>query len=171
MLCLWDMNSTLVLLLACSIVFGALPLILRSNGALVLFTLCVGQILAGLIGGDLTNGIGSKVTSPLPIFTIVQIVLLVLPALLVMFIYRRAAKADILLHIFTYAVAVIVCFSAISTFLPYAAQSSVQDSNVYHQIHGYVGIVLSAGIIVSLVILWLKKPHHDKKQGKKHRSK
>ena len=81
MLCLWDMNSTLVLLLACSIVFGVLPLFLRSNGALVLFTLCVGQILAGLIGGDLTNGIGSKVTSPLPIFTIVQIVLLVLPAL------------------------------------------------------------------------------------------
>jgi len=165
------MNSTLVLLLACATIFGVLPLFLRSNGALVLFTLCVGQILAGLVGSDVSNNISTKVSSPLPIFTIVQIVLLVVPALLVMFIYRRAAKADILLHIFTYAVAVIVCFSAIATFLPYAAQTSVQDSSVYSQIHSYVGVILSAGIIASLVILWLKKPHHDKKHGKKHRSK
>ena len=165
------MNSTLVLLLACSVVFGVLPLFLRSNGALVLFTLCVGQILASLAGSDVSNSISTKVSSPRPIFTIVQIVLLVVPALFVMFIYRRAAKADILLHIFTYAVAVILCFSAISTFLPYAAQTSVQDSSVYHQIHSYVGVILSAGIIFSLVILWLKKPHHDKKHGKKHRSK
>jgi hypothetical protein len=32
-------------------------------------------------------------------------------------------------------------------------------------------MILSAGIIVSLVILWLKKPHHDKKHGKKHHGK
>ena len=165
------MNSTLVILTLVAVIFGLLPLILRSNGALVLFTLCVGQILSGLIGLDVANKINIQTSSPLPLYTIVQIVILILPALLVMLLYRKAAKADILLHLITYAAAVIVCFSAIVTMLPYGTQLSVQDSTIYHQIHGYVGMILSAGIIVSLVILWLKKPHHDKKHGKKHHGK
>jgi len=160
--------SAPVLLGIIAVVFGIAPIILRSNAVYILLALCAGEILARLTGQDITQIANSIISADVPMYSIVQIVLLVISPLLLLFLYRKSVKADIVLQIIPAAAAVILCFMFVIAKLPYETQNALQGSSLYDLLKPYFGLAIAAGMVSSVVWFWLKKPKHEKHDKKKH---
>jgi len=160
--------SAPVLLGIIAVVFGLVPILFRSNAVYVLLALCGGEILAKLASQDVTQIVNSIIQTNLPTYSIVQIVLLVLPPLLVLIWYRKSVRADIILQIIPAVSAALLCFMFVVAKLPYDTQSTLQNSDIYAFVKPYFGLAIAVGMASSLVWFWTKKPHHEKHDKKKH---
>lgn len=160
-----------ILLGIIAVVFGVLPLILRSNAVLILLALCGGEVLARLVGQDVTQIVNSIVATDLPTFSIVQIILLVILPLLIVIWYKKAVKLPYLaLHIIPAIATVLLCFMFVVAKLPYDVQNTMQNSDIYLNVKPYFGMVMAAAMAVSAVWLFLKKPkRHKPEDAKKHK--
>lgn len=160
--------SAPILLGIIAVIFGVAPLILRSNVVFMLLALCGGEVLARLAGQDLTQIVNSIITTNFPMYSVVQIVLLVLAPLLLLFWYRKSTSIDVVLHIVAAVSLVVLCFMFVIAKLPYDTQSALQNSNLYSIIKPYFGLAIGVGMVASLLWFWSKKPKHEKHDKKKH---
>jgi hypothetical protein len=152
------------------VVFGIMPILLRSNAVYILLTLCAGDLFAHLAARDVTQIISSAVTVNAPIYSIVQISLLVAVPLILLFLYKKTAGSTIFLQIIAAAVSVVVCFMLVTTSLPYDTQTVIKESDIYSTIQPYYSAAVAAGLFISIIYFWIQKPGHLKKRSKKHRS-
>ena len=153
------------------VVFGVIPIILRSNIVLILLALCAGEVLARLMGNDVTQIVNSVVATDYPMMSIVQIVLLVILPLLLVFWYKKAVKLPYMfLHIIPALALVLLCFMFVVAKLPYDLQNTMQNSNIYLTVKPYFGLVMAAAMATSAVWLFMKKPkRHKPDDVKKHK--
>lgn len=160
-----------ILLGIIAVVFGVLPILIRSNVVLILLALCAGEVLARLMGNDVTQIVNSFVATDVPMYSIVQIVLLVVLPLLIVFWYKKAVKLHYMaLHIIPAIATVLLCFMFVVAKLPYDMQNTMQNSNVYLTVKPYFGLVMAAAMATSAVWLFLKKPkRHKPDDEKKHK--
>lgn len=160
--------SAPILLGIIAVVFGVAPLLFRSNTVYILLMLCAGELLARLTAQDLTQVVNSLIATDLPTYSIVQIILLLIPPLLVLFWYRKSVNVDVILHIIPAVSTVLLCYMLVVAKLPYDVQNSLQESNIYGLIKPYFGLAIGAGMLSSLIWFWAKKPKHEKHDKKKH---
>lgn len=160
--------SAPVLLGIIAVTFGVAPILFRSNAVYILLALCGGEVLARLTGQDVTQIMNSIITVDVPMYSIVQIFLLTIAPFLLIFLYRKSVKADMLLQIIPAIAAVLLCFMFIIAKLPYDTQNSLQSSTMYELLKPYFGLSIAAGMVSSIVWFWLKKPKHEKHDKKKH---
>ena len=160
-----------ILLGIIAVVFGVIPIILRSNIVLILLALCAGEVLARLMGNDVTQIVNSVVATDYPMMSIVQIVLLVILPLLLVFWYKKAVKLPYMfLHIIPALALVLLCFMFVVAKLPYDLQNTMQNSNIYLTVKPYFGLVMAAAMATSAVWLFMKKPkRHKPDDVKKHK--
>lgn len=152
-----------ILLGIIAVVFGVLPIIIRSNVVLIFLALCAGEVLARLMGNDATQIVNSFVATDVPMYSIVQIVLLVILPLLIVVWYKKAVKLQyIALHILPALATVLLCFMFVVAKLPYDMQNTMQNSNIYLTVKPYFGLVMAAAMATSAIWLFLKKPKHRK---------
>lgn len=162
------MNAPIVFGLL-AVVFGVLPIILRSNAVLMLLTLCSGEVLARLTSQDLTQLASSFITADIPLYSIIQIILLTIAPLLIMIWYRKSAKSDIIIQVLVAVCVAVLSIMLITSKLPYETQANLQNSSLYESIKPYFGVAMAAGLFLSLIRLWLKRPRHAKPEDtKKH---
>jgi hypothetical protein len=158
-----------ILLGIIAVIFGIAPLLLRSNAVFILLALCGGEVLARLVSQDVTQIMTSIITADVPMFSIVQIVLLLILPLLILIWYRKSVKVSMLaLHIVPAAAAVLLCFMFVVAKLPYETQTTLQSSDLYELLKNYFGIAIAAGMAGNAVWFWLKKPKREKHDDKKH---
>ena len=160
--------SAPILLGIIGVVFGIAPILFRSNAVYMLLALCGGEVLARLAAQELTQIINSLITVDFPMYSVVQIVLLVAAPIILLFLYRKTVKADMILQIIPAAAATLLCFMFVIAKLPYDAQNSLQASDLYTLVKPYFGLAIAAGMIASIIWFWLKKPKHDKHHKNKH---
>lgn len=160
--------SAPILLAIIGVVFGLVPILFRSNAIFVLLTLCGAEILARLTAQDITQIVNSIVATNWPMYSIVQIVLLLLPPLLVLIWYRKSVSVDIFLQIIPAIATALLCFMFVVAKLPYDTQVKLQASQIYSLIEPYFGVAIGAGMLASLIWFLMKKPKHEKHHKKKH---
>lgn len=149
------------------VVFGVIPLLIGSNAVYILLTLCAGNLLAMLAAKDVTQIANSIITVNVPLFSYVQIFLLVIAPLIVLVIYRKSTGAGRILQIIPAAATVLVCFTLVTAMLPGDMQSNIQNSNLYSLLNPFFEFAIAAGLLVSVFYLWTKRPRGHK-SGKKH---
>ena len=163
------MDDASILLGIIAVVFGLLPILLRSNAVYILLALCAGDLLATLASKDVTQIIGSTVNINGPVYSVVQITLLVVAPIILLFLYKKSAGSTFLLQLVAAAASVLVCFMLVAMSLPYDMQNNIQNSNLYLTVKPYFSVAIAAGLFVSLIYFWIKKPSR-KKHGKKHKA-
>lgn len=151
-----------------AIIFGIAPIVLRTNAVYMLLALCAGEVLARLTAQDVTQIASSFITADIPLYSIVQITLLLIAPILVMVWYRKAAKSDIILQIFAAAATAVLCVMFVIAKLPYEPQNALQGADLYITLKPYFSVAIAAGVFVSLLWFWVKKPKHEKPEDKKH---
>lgn len=157
------MDPTLIIVILCTVVFGILPLFFRSNAILIFFALSAGELLARLTAQDATQFVRSlPATSNMPVFTIVQIVLLVVAPLVVLFGYRNNTKpGQLFLHLLPAIASVVVAIMLIVAKLPYDTKTAVEESGLYLAIEPYFALAVAAGLFSSVMYLIVTRPKHD----------
>ena len=83
-----------ILLGILAVVFGLVPLMIGSNAVYIFLTLCAGEVLATLAASDLTKLANETISSNLPKYTIVQLVLLLIVPLMLLVIFKRSIKSS-----------------------------------------------------------------------------
>ena len=164
------MSIALIVIIVLVVLFGVMPLLLRSNAVLIFFALCAGELLARLTAQDATQFLRSlPATNNLPLYSIVQIALLLLPPIFILFGYRNSSKAGQLFFMILPAVAsVIVGIMLIVAKLPYETKATVEASSLYTTISPYFSVAIAAGLVSSTLYLIATAPNPHKR--KKHKN-
>jgi hypothetical protein len=158
-----------VLLAVIAVVFGAVPLLIGSNAVYMLLTLCTGELLAQLVAKDITQIINSFVSINGPVYSVVQIILLVIAPLIILVMFRKGVKPPKrVLQIVPAVSAVIICFILVVAKLPYDSAHQIQSSDLYLFIKPYYELAVAVGLFTSLIFLWTKRPK-SKLEDKKHK--
>lgn len=164
------MSIALIVIICISVVFGILPLILRSSAVLIFFALCAGELLARLTAQDATQFLrGMPATDALPLFSIVQIALLLLPPIFILFGYKNSNKSSqVFFQILPAVASVIVGVMLIVSKLPYETKQLVESSSAYSYVSPYFSVAIAAGLLSSTLYLIAiaPKPHKHKKHKK-----
>jgi uncharacterized membrane protein YedE/YeeE len=161
------MDISFIIGIACLAV-GVCALVFRSNAVYMLLALCGGFVLADLVAQDLTQIINSVVNINVPVFSYVQMVLLLILPLILLLMYRKSAGVALVLQIVPIVAFILLSFMFVTDMLPYDIQNQVKDSQTYNIVQPYFELAIAAGMLASLFYFWSKKPHREK-HGKKHK--
>lgn len=156
--------GTVVVLAVIGLVFGIAPLFLRSSAVLIFLSLCAGEILARLTSQDVTQMVSSFASlNNLPVYSIVQIFLLVIAPIVLLFAYKNSVKPSMLfVHIIPALASVVVCVMLVVTKLPYDTKTAIEASDLYTTIKPFFSLAIAAGLLSSVFYLVAVKPKHDK---------
>jgi len=163
------MDPAILVIGASFIVFGILPIVLRSSAVLIFLTLAAGELLARLTAQDATQLVRSlPATSGLPTYSIVQIVLLTVVPILILFAYKNSSKpSQLFFHILPAVASVLVCVLLVTAKLPYETKDAVESSGIYGSIEPFFSVAVAAGLLSSAFYVISTKPKHHK--DKKHK--
>lgn len=153
------------------VIFGILPVLLRSSAVLIFLTLAAGELLSRLTSQDATQFVRSlPATNGLPSYSIVQIILLTIVPLVLLFAYKNSIKpSQLFFHLLPAVASVIVCVMLVTAKLPYETKEAVEKSGIYVALEPFFGVAVAAGLLSSAFYLIGTKPRHHK--DKKHRHK
>lgn len=156
--------GTVIIIAVIGVIFGLLPLLLRSSAVLVFLSLCAGEILARLTSQDITQMVSSfGALSNFPIYSAVQIFLLVIAPVVLLFAYKKSVKPSmIFVQIIPALASVAVCIMLVVAKLPYDTKIVIESSNLYIMIKSFFSLAIAAGLLSSLFYLVAIKPKHDK---------
>jgi hypothetical protein len=162
------MQATYIVIISAGILFGLLPLFLRSNAVLIFFALCAGELLARLTAQDATQFLKSlPATNGLPLFSIVQISLLLLPPLVILIGYRNTIRpSQLFFHILPAVAGVLVAIMLVVVKLPYDTQEAIKSASTYVTIEPFFSVAVAAGLLSSTLYLIFNTPKHHKKHKK-----
>jgi hypothetical protein len=164
------MDASYIVIICAAILFGILPLFLRSNAVLIFFALCAGELLARLTAQDATQFLRSlPATSGLPLFSIVQISFLLLPPLVILIGYRNTIRpGQLFFHILPALAGVLVAIMLVVVKLPYDTQESIKAATTYSTMEPFFSVAVAAGLLSSTLYLIANAPRHHKnhKKGK-----
>ena len=153
-------------------VVGILPIVWRSKGAHVFLLLCAGNLLSASVSGTLTNEIRSAATTEsIPVQNIVQGVLLLLPAVLVVFLSRGSVKKrKAPFHLIPALAAGLLAYLWFIRVFPFDQFSVLENAEVTQQLMRIRDTALVAGILSCLALVLVDRPKPDdldsKKKGK-----
>ena len=150
---------------ACALL-GVLAIILRSNAVYMLLTLCAGAILAELTAQDVTQILNSLISVNIPIYSYVQIALLLIAPVILLIMYRKSAGSKLILQLVPAIVFALISFMVISEALPYDMQTQIKESQIYSFIEPYYEIAIAVGLFACMFYFWIQKPRHDKPSKK-----
>lgn len=165
------MNPSLVLFVASGVLFGLLPIVFRSSAVAVFLTLCAGSIASKLVAQDITQVINSVINFNVPMFSIVQIAIIVIGPVVLLFGLKGSVKpAGLLWQLVPAVASAVLAVMFITVALPYDMQKTIQESQLYGYAQPYFALAAAAGLLASVLHLWALKPKkHHEKHGKKHK--
>jgi hypothetical protein len=143
-------------------------LLLRSNAAIVFLSLCAGSVLATYASNDALSVVSGKVAqNNLP--SLVQIGLLVVPAILSLLMLRKSVSpAKLPLNAITAVAAGVLVVILVVPLLPGGVQANILQSSIWSQTAKYHSWAIAGGTFITLVSLWLTKPHKEGHRKKSH---
>lgn len=157
--------NPIILLVIIAVIFGVLPLIMRSNIVAMFMSLFVGEAIALLLAQDITDIIGSVVNLNIPLYNIVQISLLIITPLLLLFLTKKSiGPVGFFMQIVPAVALVVVCFMFISAKLPYDQQHIVEGSKYYIMAKPYVGVLIGAALVFCIIYIASHKPKNESKK-------
>lgn len=146
-----------------------LCVILRVNAALVFLALCAGSVAAQFVGGDAQQIFNSFFPNSSQISgSIVQITLILLPALLtILFMRRSITGSKSLFNLLPAIAAGLLTALLIVPELPPGTRYSISGTQAWSLITQFQSFIIALGVVLSLLLLWGTKSKHGKDKHKK----
>jgi hypothetical protein len=159
-------NIALLLAIAIPVV---LILLLRSNGAIVFLSLCAGALLVRFVGNEASlvgSAVGNNSSTVSQYF---QLSLLLLPVVLSTIFMRKTMTGPKMLFNIPAALAVGAVGVLLAVpLLPAGPQATITGLNGWTLLQRSKEIVVIAGVVASLVVLWITTPRNQEAH-KKHK--
>jgi hypothetical protein len=165
------MDPALIVIGISAVIFGILPIALRSSAVYIFLTLAAGELLSRLTAQDATQFVRSfPAPNSMPTYSIVQISLLLVVPILILIAYKNSMKpSQLFFHLLPALASVLVCVMLVTAKLPYETKDVVENSGIFKVIEPFFSVAVAAGLLSSAFYLMAIKPKHDK--HKKHRHK
>lgn len=150
-------------------IFGVLPIIWRAKGAHIFLLLCAGSLLSASVSGSITTEIKNAAeTDNIPVLSIVQGALLLLPALIGLIISRGTVKKKkTVFHVLPSLASGVLAYLWFIRILPFDQFNAVQAAEVTQQLSKLRDGALVAGILSCLFLIWMDRPKANEEEGKK----
>ena len=85
------MNETIILAVISVVIFFIAPIVLKSNAIYMFLLLAVSELTSNVVSKEATKFLSSFIPSAtIPLYSVVQIAILVLPPIFILFVYRKA---------------------------------------------------------------------------------
>lgn len=147
--------------------------VIRTNAAVVFFSVCGGSVLATQLGSE-ASLLSSTVIKDGDINkSVAYIALTVLPALLsAIFLRGSISSSKSFFNIFPAISVGLLLALLIIPQLPSSVSSELLQSSVWGTLQEYQPLILVGGVITSIMLLWLTHRHSHgskRKRNKRHR--
>lgn len=150
-------------------VVAVIMLGVRTNAAVVFFSLCAGSVLASQLGSE-ASLISSTVISDGELnHGIIYSVLIIAPSLLSAFFLRKSVSSSKLLaNVLPAAAFVMLLILLVTPQLPADVREVIVNDNItWDYLQQFQPIILMVGMLSSIFMLWVNQKT-DKKSKKKH---
>jgi len=148
-----------------------LSFVLRVNAGVLFLALCTGSVLVDFVSNDaiqIANSFFSHNNGTV-INSVIQLALLLLPAVLtIVFMRRSMTGAKTLINILPAVASGLLTALLAVPLLSAGTQHNIMASQAWSILEQFQSLIIGAGAFVSLLVLWSSKPKHDKKD-KKHK--
>jgi hypothetical protein len=164
-----SMNAMAVFLFA-FILIGVLPILTRAKGASVFMMLCVGKALMEISSDEVGLAARLVLNSNLPVDAIAKIFLMLLPALLALFVTKKAAKKKFPYHIIPSIVAGLLAgFWSVGIL---GKSDGFESSPTYTYVNTNITVILLVGILSTIFLMFVERPKPVKPEdGEGHHAK
>ena len=153
------MQYSLVLVIPIAVVL-VVQLLLRTNSAIVFFSLCAGSLLATQLGGEVSL-IGSSVIKNGEVSnSVAYIGLIVLPAIFSALFMRKTS--NFVLNIIPAIAVAGMSVLMVVPLLPQSIREGIIKTETWDLLNNLQPVILSVGVIASIMSLWLSKPKSRK---------
>jgi len=165
------MISLYIIIAISAALFFFSPLAFRSNAVYGFLMLAVGELASRQVSVEATKFLSSIFTGlNIPLYSVVQIVILLFGSVIVLFLYRKTAKPkDLVFNIVTGLSATLICVYLIVAKLPYETKTSIENMSLYQSLDNFLGVAVVAGLLGSLFYFVFHKSVHFSKHDKKHK--
>ena len=159
------MTPTIILGLMAAVP-ALLIVLLRSDAAVVLLSLCAGDVLVKFVGSDASDLV-SRTASGASGWAYAG--LLVLPAVLSVVALRKSvSSAKTPFNILAAVAAGVVFVLLVTPLLPGGIQHDLMDNFVWDKLQRYEAGIISVSIAIALVALWVGGHHGKHGHRKRH---
>lgn len=165
-----EMTELSVIAVAGFIIFLIGPLLLKSSPVYMFLLLCASELVCKLTSVDATKFTASFIPSKsAPLYTIVQLVIILLVPLIVMFAYKGSLQPKhLLLHILAGISAAILFISLAVAKMPYDLNQKIEALDIFIKGVSFLDVALVVGLFASFFYILAIKPKHEK-HAKKHK--
>lgn len=147
----------------------AWQLYIRTNTAVVFFSLCAGYVLSLQFASDASLISGTYIRDVSLNRAIVSIALLVLPALLsAVFLRKSVGGAQHMVNFLSAAAVAGLSMLLIVPMLPYTTQKLLADTTTWQALEQFKPVIIIGGVASSVVMIYATS-HNKHKFGKKHK--
>jgi hypothetical protein len=163
---------SLYIILALSVfLFIFAPLAFRSNAVYAYLLLAGGELASRQVSVEATKFLSSIFTGiSIPLYSIVQITILIFSAGAVIVIYRKTSKPkDLIFNIIVGLSASLVATFLVVAKLPYDQKNTIENLGLYQTLDNFIGVAVVAGLLGSLFYFLFHKSVHISKHDKKHK--
>jgi hypothetical protein len=149
----------------------AISFLLRSSGALVFMSVCLGSILATYAASDASSVIsGASRSGVLATMQWVQLALLAVPVVLTLLLTRKKVKGiKFILSSVTAALAGGLLALLAVPYMSASMQSTVHASQLWHQLDNLQTAIILAGSVLTTLYLFATRWQPEKDHTKKHK--
>jgi hypothetical protein len=149
-----------------------LILILRTNVSLGIMGLCAGYVFSDLLGDEIVSLVikQDSIDSNFPLISAVSITLVLLPALLILYRFRRHQIGRTFQHFVPSIGFSLLATLFIFTNLPLSAENYLRDESVVFQQFEYFEVLIAAAVVgIAIVDVVLHDGEHKRKYKKRHK--
>lgn len=142
--------------LVAAVLLGVLPIVFRAKGTHVFTMLCVGKALMEVSYDEVGMAARMVLNSNLPIDDIARVTVMLVPAVLTLFVTKKAAKKK-----FPYHSVPAISGGLLAGFWSVSQLTDIgefETSTTYSYVRANVTIILLVGIVSSLFVYLLERP-------------
>ena len=142
-----------------------LTFVLRVNAGVIFLALCTGSVISQFVSGDAVQIVNSFFPKSVDTSaTVVQLILLLLPAALtILFMRRSMTGVKTLVNILPAAGSGLLTALLAVPLLSAGTRYNIMASKDWSVLQQFQSVIIGAGAFVSLLVLWSTKPRRDKK--------
>lgn len=142
-------------------------LVIRTNSAVVFFSICAGSVLASQVGGEVSL-IGTSFIKDGDLSkSIASIALIILPAIFSAIILRKSVlSGKLFLNIIPSISAGALLVFLVVPLLPSSIGNQVITNEIWGEFQRFQPIILVVGVLSSLILLWFTHNHTGSKKSK-----
>ena len=149
------MNAMAVFLFS-FVLIGILPIAFKSKGASVFMMLCVGKALMATSSGEISLVARTVLNSSLPVDEIARVFIMFLPAVLALFITKKAGKKKFVWHVVPSIIGGLLAgYWAVGEL---GRADGFELSTTYGYVQANVSLILVIGVLSTLFLFVLERP-------------